>query len=679
VPEGAEYRVEGDIWELATRGADGKKAGDVAQWRSDGTLYLRGKYQADRLEGEFTIFHPTGQVARQGKFVGGERDGEVISYACEEESPEPLRACCVPDNAWQMKSRYLRGQLEGETFYDRQGRVLLSDGTLRPERPAALPEDASFDEYSKRWGAGGTDERGLYVGPWRFWTAEGTLDEEAEYRETRKIWSRLHDPGGGVRLEVHFVEDGVRHGPYRRVLGGKAADGSQGPDDESPYADPRIREERGAFHREQRVGPWTFLDAGGAIVRAVDYGPAHDEAGEASAVFLDGGPAGGDDDFLALAATLRAAGRVREAVCAVARAAGRSGSTEALVALLAEVTVPVTPETGARLVAGLAEGQVTVARVLDALLGGADPASVLRTLASIVKGASRASHDFIQAAILLAPERPMAYMTRALILLELGDDAGARADAERVEPESSEAASFLRAYVRVLFPELTFWPRREIPHSPLEDMPEAPAQPLPAVRRAIQLYATRIGLIRAALAALCSGSRSPAWLPPDLGRLLPDGPLPLAARTAQIVDETDEGTETTEVKIDETLRLDGLGVPALMRLCRVQWAGLCWLCWSAGLDEVGLPDALAPPANFDQAAGMVIARYWRAQDAVVTGGLRSLSAGVPSFVWEEQDLDGLPRHFAEMVQDEYLEMRAVFLFLASGENLSPFQSDLRQA
>ena len=49
------------------------------------------------------------------------------------------------------------------------------------------------------------------------------------------------------------------------------------------------------------------------------------------------------------------------------------------------------------------------------------------------------------------------------------------------------------------------------------------------------------------------------------------------------------------------------------------------------------------------------------------------------FVWEGLDIEGIPRHFAEMAQEEYLEMRSVFLFLMSPENVSPFQADLRAA
>jgi hypothetical protein len=668
VPSTATWLVDRELWEeLPAAGA-----GPAIQWRADGTVYLRGGWRDGRLDGPFTMFHPNGQVARRGCYLDGELDGPVDAFGSDEPTPESLRSCCVPQNAWQMQSRFQRGRLQSEVFYDRQGRQLLSDGSLRPERPAGIPDLAEFDEFSRRWTLGACDDGGCWTGAWKFWSESGALDEEAEYRDTRKLWSRLYDEQGAVRQEAHFEGDAIRHGAYRRRLIG---------DEEGPWADGRIREERGTFEHGQLVGPWTYLDGAAAVVRAADYGRAHGDDGDAAEALIDedAPPA----RWTALVQWLRREGRVREALCAAARAAARGGDPGELSALLAEVTVPLTPAASDAILAGLSEGEVTMARALDALVAGADPAAVLRTLASIVRGASRAARDLVDAAILLAPERRMPFMTRALIRIELGEVEGALEDAARVAPESPDAAEFLRSYVRVLFPRFDFWPARETPQSLLEDMPEAPAQPLAAVRHAIQVYATRLALARAALVARV-GPSTP-WLPPDVGAgagagaLLPDGPLELRDHTAEIQDQTEEGVETTEVQVQESLTIDpAVTVPVLMRLARTTWAALGWLCWSAGLREVALPETLAPPPDFGQAAGMIIARYWRAQDGVVTGGLRSMTAGVPGFVWEEMEIDALPRHLAEMVHDEYLEMRAAMLFLASPENLSPFQSDLRQ-
>jgi len=240
-------------------------------------------------------------------------------------------------------------------------------------------------------------------------------------------------------------------------------------------------------------------------------------------------------------------------------------------------------------------------------------------------------------------------------------------------------AEFLRDYVRVLFPDFAFWPAREPPATTIGDLPEAPAQPLAAVRRVVQLYATRLDRLRDAAAARVPGTGIVAPIP-DVRALLPDGPIELHRFDAEITDQDDEGggTVATPVKVDETLDLGAWPLSGLMRLARVEWTALGWLCWSAGLDRIALPAALAPPRTFPAAAGMVLARAARARDVLVTGGLRSLTAGVPGFLWEGLDIDRVPRIFAEMAADEYREARAVFLWLLFEENLSPFQSDLRE-
>jgi hypothetical protein len=65
------------------------------------------------------------------------------------------------------------------------------------------------------------------------------------------------------------------------------------------------------------------------------------------------------------------------------------------------------------------------------------------------------------------------------------------------------------------------------------------------------------------------------------------------------------------------------------------------------------------------------------QDTLATGGLRSRTQDVPSFAWHGTDVDELPRPIAEIALQEALELRALFLWLLSPENHSPFQSDLR--
>ena len=133
----------------------------------------------------------------------------------------------------------------------------------------------------------------------------------------------------------------------------------------------------------------------------------------------------------------------------------------------------------------------------------------------------------------------------------------------------------------------------------------------------------------------------------------------------------------TEVEIIEELTTDGLGVPALLSEAQADWGALSWLCWSVGLDRVALPGALAEPPLFAVAMKTIVTRCWRAQDRLKTGGLLARANGVPGFAWQGIDIDALPQHLARAAAEEYLRARAVFLWLADPETVSPFQVDLR--
>ena len=94
---------------------------------------------------------------------------------------------------------------------------------------------------------------------------------------------------------------------------------------------------------------------------------------------------------------------------------------------------------------------------------------------------------------------------------------------------------------------------------------------------------------------------------------------------------------------------------------------------------MALPEALSPPAEFGRAAGMSIERAWRCRDKLTSGGLVAMTKGVPGFEWEGMEVDVMPRVLAEVMTEEYLEVRAMFLWLCDGTARSPWQSDLRDA
>jgi hypothetical protein len=376
--------------------------------------------------------------------------------------------------------------------------------------------------------------------------------------------------------------------------------------------------------------------------------------------------------------TLRAEGRVREALAVAARAAARTGRCDRLATLL-EATTPLlaAAEQSARGRALLRAREMSAERALDELVLGADPADVYRTLGSLSGGSHRAALYLIDASCLLAPDRVMTRLTRALARLDVGDPDGALEDAVAIESTSAAGAGFVRASVSALFGGFSYRPALEPVIEPPPDGPSvAPDQPLDAVRHQIQVYATRLSKLRDRVRGIACVDAA-VWLPPHLAQLLPNGPVELRNTTAIIEDETDDGVERVEVSIDERVSLDG-GVTVLMCRARADWAALCWLCWSTGLAGVGVPEVLRAPAEFTAAVHRAIQRRFRARDGLATGGLVSRKRGVPSFTWEGSDVGAVDPHLLGVAADEYLEIRSVFLWLLWPQNLSPFQSDLRK-
>jgi hypothetical protein len=392
------------------------------------------------------------------------------------------------------------------------------------------------------------------------------------------------------------------------------------------------------------------------------------------------------EDWWALARALRAEGRVREGLCAAARAAAREGDRAALERAVAADVVALAPALAAQRGEALEQSvELKVWSILDALVGGADAASAFRALAAVLPGASAAAADFVEASLLLAPERRATHLTRALVRLQRGNEQGARADLAIVADESPEVAASLIGQLQAVLRPFDNWPAREqlLADPALADLGAGLVRELAEVRAAIGVYATRIGRVRAAVQALIgAGAPPPAWLPPDLSALLPGGPVPLRCQKVSVdLGQSElgqgEAAEMGEVEINEEIATDGLGVPALLNEAQADWGALSWLCWSVGLDRAGLPELLAEPPLFASAMKTIVTRCWRAQDRLKTGGLLARANGVPGFAWQGVDIDALPQHLAQAAAEEYLRARSVFLWMADPEALSPFQVDLR--
>ena len=232
---------------------------------------------------------------------------------------------------------------------------------------------------------------------------------------------------------------------------------------------------------------------------------------------------------------------MREALVAAARGAAAGGDRAAFERIRAEYVVALSPEREAQWGEALAQAtDATIVSVLDALVSGADAAACLRALASVLPGTQSASAELVEASLLLAPERRMTHLTRALLRFQRGDRAGALADADVVAGESTDAAESLRSYAEIVFRRFDDWPGRETfaPDPELDGVPIEPAHELDDIRHVIGVYATRLDRARDAIRALRADALqadadTSAWLPPDLSPALPGGPVPLRHETVE--------------------------------------------------------------------------------------------------------------------------------------------------
>jgi antitoxin component YwqK of YwqJK toxin-antitoxin module len=668
VPAEAIYCAEYDAWELGAHDAEGRRGGECAFYRHDGSLYLRSKFEKGVQDGPFSMFHPNGQLAREGSYVQGELDGECLAYTSDSPTSLTLRPCCVPPGAVKLRAEYQQGHLLRESFFDAQERLLSFEGVPIPERPQSVSAGASFDESSWRWLVREVKGPDAHVD--RFFTTEGRLNEELEYSGGLKRARRSFDATEKLRESNGYdAEERLQGAYFKRFL----------PEEANPYADPAVCEVRGHFEQGHPVSRFELVDAAGTVRRTVDFGRnwRREELDQSLALRepMSSGPA-----LVELGEALLREGRVREALCLFARAAARTGEREPLVRLLGEHTLQLKPEFAAsQAEALLNQGDATWFGTLDALLNGTEPAAVYRTLASVWHGPPAVAHDLVNASLLLDPERALTHLTRGLLRLELGDVPGLLDDARLLLPVSEAGAEFLLASERVYFPKFGFGPSQET----LEALPEgAPdvafEQPLAAAQQQVRVYATRLQRLRSALLQFPALGAAPERLPPDLSWLLPEGPVELKQSRIVIEDETEEGVESSEIEIDERLDVSSSRATALMSAVRANYSALCWLCWACGLDRIALPEVLKSRPDFAAAVSMSLIRRFRARDRLTTGGLVSLGRGVPGFCWEGFEIDSLHARFTSVVAEEYLEVRAMFLWSMFPENASPFQEDLRK-
>lgn len=648
VPAKARWVAEDNEWEVGTLDGEGRRQGAFTYWRPDGTKVNECRFVDGRPHGPFQRFHENGEVSQDGEFQDGQLHGTRRWFACDAPTTERMHEGGVSEAVRRSEMDYVDGRVVGVRHFDASGRRVTPSGEPYPDKPASVDDGAEFRPDEDAWTTGQADERtAARLGRWRIWTRDGVLREDS-------AWA-----------------NGQRHGPATLHVVGP-----------SPFADARVVCQQATFDDGQPAGVWKLLDASGAVVRTVDFGDPHAlDAAPRLEAFADVGRT--PDEWLALAHARFAAGAVAEGLCLSARAAAAARSPGPLLDALGARARPMAPEAAATLAEEAAAEPPALA---TALVRGAEPSAVLRKLAVALDQAlhSRAALDYVNAALLLAPEKLDFLFTRALVLMSLGLDAQAERDASDLASAQPEQAEFLLDYLRFLFPRFDFWPGKEAPQTYYSGLPQAPVRSLDEVRAVAQKLASRLQAIRRAL--LEKVTPAVPWLLPDVSALLPDGPVALESGSLEVTagigqdedgGEDEEADERDSVDFDETVEVDGADVPTLVRLARADWNALAWLCWSAGLDRVALPSALAPPDDFAQAAGMSAQRLWRARDQRVFGGRNARAQDIPSFEWEGADIGALHPNLASIAEQQYAEMKALFLWLSDAAVKSPWQDGLR--
>lgn len=632
VPAAAWWDSNDEEWVLGLKDDDDQLHGEVSYWRPDGTLCCRCDHEHGQAHGQSNRFHESGESSQTCSFVRGELHGTRSWFSIDGPTTENTRPPGVPEAVMRSEMDYDMGDVTAVRHFDGSGFRLCADGSRFPDRPESLPEGAWWDEREDRWKEGRANADAEKIGVWKHWDRDGLL-----------------------LLRCAFEADAM-HGPaWERVESDvlKLQSAVAG---------------RGRYHEAVRVGSWEFLDVGEQVVGALDYG---DPVGEdEELVFLDDAsrPAEG---WLDLAGRYGAARNLGLWFATLGRAAGAGGDATQIRGAIAARPTPWTAEVAIE----RAEACESVGDIIDALAAGADVAACLRGMAIQLDQHERshAALEFIDAAMMLAPDRADYAFTRGLVNMSLGHADAARADAARIPDEGQRG--FLQLYAKVLFPVFDFWPNHEDPQTHYDGLPDAPSQTLPAIVELVGKYATRVQQIRGAMLEHGGVSEGTPWMLPDVSVLIPDGPVALGTDRFETPDP-DDPDEPYVIDIDETLEL-GDALPDLLRSARAEWHALCWLLWSCGADRIELPTRLNPPKKFGQAAGMAPARFWRCRDRGHMQGVGAQTQGVPGFDWNGVDIDELPGSLTNMAMFEYQEMQALMYWLTDDEARSPWQDNLR--
>lgn len=286
-----------------------------------------------------------------------------------------------------------------------------------PPPPLGVPEFATYSREAREWSAGSADADGVRDGAWRFYDDEGGLRRAATYeRGTLHGLVRCFDHDEVVE-QLHYV-NGFLEGPYwRRVTGAY-----RGACESAVF-------ELGTYDRGIRVGTCRLLDADEQEMARFELGRAVADDEILNAGVLSIFPRA-MATWLELSRRAFEDGRADEGLAALVRAVAKGADHQLLESAIEGHTLPTTPEEARSRAAAVAE-EMSPRCLLAALVGGAEPVSVLRRLAAVLPGG--VALDVIEAAFAIAPDPVQLLFARAVLRVLGGNVAGARQDARTLK------------------------------------------------------------------------------------------------------------------------------------------------------------------------------------------------------------------------------------------------------
>jgi antitoxin component YwqK of YwqJK toxin-antitoxin module len=235
----------------------GRKVGEWTWWHPNGQVAVRGSFEILERDGVSTSeevgqwdeWHPNGQKKSERVWVEGRADGQVQEWH---------------DNGkLSRESVYVNGRAEGDSTTYYPGGEISNKSSYKAGRL-----DGASTSY---WGTGeekvsGQWESGAQVGLWRAWHPNGQLRSEEPFdggvlSGTVKTWFGSGSP------ESETVWDGgeVRSGKVWYESGGLREAGASRDGLSEAWYEGGVVKMRGELSGGVRTGPWQFFHENGAL------------------------------------------------------------------------------------------------------------------------------------------------------------------------------------------------------------------------------------------------------------------------------------------------------------------------------------------------------------------------------------------------------------------------------